>query len=172
MLLAVFQKLILKKKTWHPEFKSEKTHPLRMSEMNLSDFLSQDVPYITLNKECKVSEVFFYFRVNNLGKVDSVHYDHGVISEDITTKIVDNINKTAGHWKMPPGSKSTDFCWFIYPFIDLGIGAECQGNEETLRWNLTRILLLLDKLNPITETKDKDFFIIAPTLRGSAFQRE
>lgn len=167
-----FNQAHAQKKGWCPEFKTSKLHPMRKTELNLSEFLQQDVPHINLNKECKISVAFFYFRVNNVGEIDSIHYDHDVLSEDMSKKIVDNIYKTEKQWKIPVNTQKSDFCWFIYPFIDMGLGSNCVGKEKELQFNFLRLFQLQAQLKPVSETINKGYFLIAPVERGDLFQRE
>ncbi|MBE9466245.1 hypothetical protein ACFP1I_25255 [Dyadobacter subterraneus] len=134
--------------------------------------MSEGVSYIFSNNDCKIYGSQFFFRVNYLGKVDSVSYNNSTFPVEMAKKIIANIQKTEGHWIIPKHTKQKDFCWFEYPFIDVGINSDCNAKEEALKSHLLQMLYLISSLKSITQTTDKSYFIIAPTLRGSPFERE
>ncbi|MCF0056611.1 hypothetical protein [Dyadobacter sp. CY356] len=172
LLASCFQELYAQKKSWRPEFKSGKIHPFRGTEINLPDYLSDGVAHIISDNDCKIYQSHFFFRVNYLGKVDSVSYNNSTFHDEMAKKIIANIRKTEGHWIIPKHTKQKDFCWFVYPFVDVGINSDCDVKEEILKSHLLQILYLMSSLKSITQTTDESYFIIAPTLRGSPFERE
>jgi hypothetical protein len=84
----------------------------------LTEWLENGVP-VPNEKECRPTWDVFYFRVNALGKVDTVSHG-GNLRKKVVDKILDNIYTTQGHWIIPNGAKPNDFCWYVFAYFDFG----------------------------------------------------
>lgn len=127
-------------------------------DISLSKYLSRNADYNVGDHGCYFKISLFFFRVNGLGAIDSV-YARGSLNEDLVASVTANILATQGKWKLPEKSQTSDKCWFIFPFIDLGRARSCQGMQRLSRNALTELLLIYADAEP---TKDRRGRVMLP----------
>lgn len=120
--------------------------PPPLDEINIKgrgeyiDFILRSGVSSPKTNECQATWDIFFFRVNGKNKVDSIRHD-GNLPSEIANQIIFNINSTQGRWKIPLGTKKTDYCWFIYPFFIIPPNIpNCNQTENVfLRENIMRM---------------------------------
>lgn len=121
-VLLMFMLLILthyaRSQTWLPKFKvSVHYRPISMANATLKEFLQYGHPYVA--KGCQTKMSVFYFRVNYVGKVDSL-FSEGNFTKEEKELISRNILATSDNWLLPTNTKRENYCWFVYPCFILG----------------------------------------------------
>ena len=109
--------------------------------MDLVEWLEHDVSY-SESDSCTSTFGFFYFKVTSSGKIDSLAYN-GTLAPIITDKIIDNIKKTQGNWKIPVGTSKSVSQWFVFPYFDFSkynhLSSVCSEKDKLLQKNLREL---------------------------------
>jgi hypothetical protein len=114
-------------------------------KMSITDWFRNGVPRTTENG-CNSLFGFFKFRIRGSGKIDSVRYE-GTLEKVMSDKIIDNIRKTQGYWKIPGNTPKNASKWFVFPYFHFGKyyyddkKNNCSEAEKVLQKNLIYILL-------------------------------
>ncbi|GAB3168560.1 hypothetical protein GCM10027291_17410 [Telluribacter humicola] len=116
----------------------------------LSHFWAKGTDVGTVDR-CKIQVSMFYFRVNSQGEIDSI-YTQGNLNRSATEAVYKNIYETEGKWVLPKDTKSTDSCWFIYPFFAFGSSRSCSDELLADRYPLS---LLYQQLSVLKSTEDQ-----------------
>ena len=129
--------------------KEEKTNEITFDcgyDCELGEWLRKDIPFNQPSTSTP-AWVFFYFKVNSSGEIDSL-YHRGTIRKEVVEKFEQNIYGTKGHWNIPDSFGSSDYQWFVFPYFDLGeipcfSGTNCtkedsifQSSMRSLLWNM------------------------------------
>ncbi|TKT90141.1 hypothetical protein [Dyadobacter frigoris] len=120
--------------------------------------------------ECKPTWGVFYFKVNALGKIDSLAND-GNLRSAVSERIVKNIYSTEGHWIISNTNKSIKSQLFIFLYFDYG-GAFYGDNSCPEEFKL-----LQQTVMSISETLSKAAIVanggrgtvIGPSLNGGGY---
>lgn len=150
----------VKAQVWQPTFQVGLTSETAamQSNMTLSKYLSRNLDYGAGDHGCYLKISIFYFRVNAQGEVDSL-YSTGGLTEKSTALITSNIIATKGKWNIPPNSRPSEKCWFIYPVVDPGRARSCSEQQQISRNALVKLLLTYAGAGP---TRDKHGRIVLP----------
>lgn len=115
--------------------------------MDLVEWLEHDVATPT-EFPCSPTFGFFSFKVTGAGKVDSIAFE-GNLESRMSEKIVDNISKTEGHWKIPANASKKASQWFFFPYFDFGKEpyriSKCSEAEKMQQKMLIEISQALQK---------------------------
>jgi len=132
--------------------------------LTLSEYLSKSAA-LDPGDECLIKMSTFYFRVNGQGIVDSIEVKGNLDNQSVKT-IKSNIYATKGKWKLPPNSKPSDSCWFVFPFIDFGRSRLCNTQQNISRTQLFELVslysereLIFDKHNRLVIPPNQPFMI-------------
>lgn len=143
--------------TWLPKFRvSVNYRPVIMANASLQEFLQYGHPWAA--KGCHTRMSVFYFRVNHLGKVDSL-FSEGNFTKEEKEVISRNILATSDNWILPANTTSENFCWFLYPCFILGrLVGPCADDPQ----NQEQIKILRRLLSDHSEEFDKQGRYLLP----------
>jgi hypothetical protein len=143
--------------SWLPEFRANLGIDRIVSRSELHEFLTFLHP--SFSDECSARMSVFYFRVNYQGQVDSL-YSEGNLKPAEKEGINQNILKTNGNWVIPPNTKKTDQCWFVFPcFIVGGLDKHCPDDQKNSR----QLLILRNTLVEFAFQRDaKGRYLLPP----------
>lgn len=151
-----------------PNFGFEVKEP-RGKTYGLFNWLEKNVPE-PVNDECKPTWGFFYFRVNRLGKVDSLWYN-GNLRTVVSQKIIENIYATEGHWQIPKETKPEYFSWYIFPYFDFGgkfyADSSCSEVDRLLQKTVMDLSEIMGR-NALY-INEKGAYITIPSLNGGGY---
>ena len=123
---------------------------LNINNQKLSGFLNMNIPWHR-PVNCAAELSVFYFRVNSIGKVDSIHVE-GNLNKVVSAQIIKNIYKTEGKWRIPNNSKASDNCWFVYPYFLFGNSRPCSESGEVAYRHVYNLYISYDNL---ADTQDQ-----------------
>ena len=136
---------------WKPKFNWHDPNIVRATSGDLSNFLGRDVPEKFTT--CKVEYGILYFKVDGIGKVDTLQ-TQGNLDKQFIQIIYNNLKKTEGYWILPENSKVSNKCNFIYPFFIFGKGFDCSPEIQDKSKTLKDHWAVLSRLNRQTETRN------------------
>jgi hypothetical protein len=151
-----------------PNFGFEVKEPTG-KKYGLFNWLEKNVPE-PVNEECRPTWGFFYFRVNNLGKVDSLWYS-GNLRKVVFQKIIDNIYATEGRWQIPKETKPEVFSWYIFPYFDFGGKFYADSNCSEADKLLQKTVIDLSEIigNNALKMNEEGAYLIVPSLNGGGY---